>query len=80
MPTNRTSFRNYVLSNFENHAQLQIDLINWLELCRFPPVNQTAEQILNQGPVVQKAISDISLIQDQWKFCGQNYKDVDKDV
>ena len=29
------------------------------------------------GPVVQKTIS---LIQDQWKFRGQNYKDVDKDV
>ena len=32
---------------------------------------------LTELAVVQKAIS---LIQDYWKFCGQNYKDVDKDV
>ena len=29
------------------------------------------------GQLFKKAIS---LIQDQWKICGQNYKDVDKDV
>ena len=32
--------------------------------------------MIEQGPVIQKATSSI---QDQWNFCGQNYKDVDKD-
>ena len=36
-----------------------------------------ANALSHLGPVVQKTIS---LIQDSWKFCGQNYRDVDKDV
>ena len=34
-------------------------------------------EIINQWPVIQKAIS---LTQDQWKCSVQNCKDVDKDV
>ena len=63
--------------------------MNWIKckfaaiLTRHSVVVATAET-LNlltvfdaQGPVVQKAIS---LIEDYLKFCGQNHKDVDKDV